>query len=162
MTMRLRIRDVEPAAIKAMYGLEGYLASCPVPRRTLYLMKLRASQVNGCAFCTDMPAHELKAEGETDERLFSLVTWREAPWFTPAERAALALTEEATRMDPGGVSDETWAEAERHYDPPELAALVTAIATITAWNVLIVAVRTPPGLMRKGNEPASSEIVAPA
>src|SRR5690606_36344230 len=112
MTERLSIRDVDPAALKAMYGLEGYLANCPVPRRTLHLMKLRASQINGCAFCTDMHAHELKADGESDERLFSLVTWREAPWFTPEERAALALTEEATRMDPGGVSDETWAEAE--------------------------------------------------
>lgn len=148
MTQRLSIRDVEPAALKAMYGLEAYLARCPVPRRTLNLVKLRASQVNGCAFCTDMHAHELKDDGESDERLFSLVTWREAPWFTPAERAALALTEEATRMDPGGVSDETWAEAERHYPPAELGALVTAIATITAWNVLNVAARTTPGQLR--------------
>jgi AhpD family alkylhydroperoxidase len=154
MTMRLSIRDAEPAALKAMYGLEAYLASCPVPEQTLYLIKLRASQVNGCAFCTDMHAHELKEMGETDERLFSVVTWRDAPWFTPAERAALALTEEATRMGPGGVSDETWAEAERHYDPPSLGALVTAIATITAWNVLNVAVRTTPGLLRKGAVPA--------
>jgi AhpD family alkylhydroperoxidase len=154
MTMRLSIHDADPEAVKAMYGLEKYLASCPVPKQTLYLMKLRASQMNGCAFCTDMHAHELKELGETDERLFTVATWRDAPWFTPAERAALALTEEATRMAPGGVSDETWAEAERHYDPPTLAALITAIATINAWNVLNVAVRTTPGLLRKAAVPA--------
>jgi AhpD family alkylhydroperoxidase len=148
-TMRLRIPEVQPGAYKAMLGLEKYLASCPVPQRTLHLMKLRASQMNGCAFCTDMHAFELKDDGETDERLFSVATWRDAPWFAPVERAALALTEEATRMDPGGVSDETWAEAEKHYDQPELAALVTASAAINAWNVMNVTVRTTPGLLRK-------------
>ena len=150
MTMRLRIRDVQPGAYQAMMGLEKYLASSPVPKRTLELIKLRASQMNGCAFCTDMHAHDLKADGETDERLFSVVTWRDAPWFTPAERAALALCEEATRLAPEGVSDAVWAEAEQHYDQAELAALVTAIAVINAWNVMNVALRTTPGLLRGG------------
>jgi AhpD family alkylhydroperoxidase len=148
-TTRLRITEVQPKAYQAMLGLEKYLADCPVPRQVLHLVKLRVSQINGCAFCTDMHAFELKDDGETDERLFSVVTWREAPWFTPAERAALALAEEATRMGPDGVSDATWAEAQQHYDPPALAALVTAVAAITAWNVLNVAVRTTPGLLRK-------------
>jgi AhpD family alkylhydroperoxidase len=154
MTMRMTIRDVQPDALKAMYGLEKYLAGCPVPRRTLNLLKLRVSQINGCAFCTDMHAFELKEDGETDERLFSVPTWRDAPWYTPEERAALALAEEATRMGPDGVSDAVWAEAERHYDPPALGALVTAIATITAWNVMNVALRTTPGLLRKAAVPA--------
>jgi AhpD family alkylhydroperoxidase len=148
MTMRLRIPELQPKAYQAMLGLEKYLADCPVPHQVLHLVKLRVSQVNGCAFCTDMHAFELKDGGETDERLFSVVTWREAPWFTPAERAALALAEEATAMGPGGVSDETWTEAQRHYDPPALAALVTAVAAITAWNVMNVTVRTTPGLLR--------------
>lgn len=148
MTMRLRINDAQPKAYQAMFGLEKYLATCPVPKRTLELVKLRVSQINGCAFCTDMHAHDLKADGETDERLFSLVTWREAPWFTPAERAALALAEQATGMGPEGVTDAVWAEAQRHYDEAQLAALVTAIATITAWNVMNVALRTTPGLLR--------------
>ena len=148
MTMRLRITEVQPKAYQAMLGLEKYLADCPVPQQVLHLVKLRVSQINGCAFCTDMHAFELKDEGETDERLFSVVTWREAPWFTPAERAALALAEEATRMGPDGVSDGTWAEAEEHFAPPALAALVTAIAVITAWNVINVTVRTTPGLLR--------------
>jgi alkylhydroperoxidase family enzyme len=93
-------------------------------------------------------AFDLKADGETDERLFSVVTWRDAPWFTPAEQAALALAEEATRMAPGGVDDEVWAEAEKHYDAAALGALVTAIATINAWNVINVTLRTTPGLLR--------------
>ncbi len=154
MTMRLRIRDLQPAAYQAMMGLEQYLATCPVPKRTLDLIKLRASQINGCAFCTDMHAFELKDDGETDERIFAVAVWRNAPWFTPAERAALALTEEATRMAPGGVSDEVWAEAGRHYEPAALAALVAAIATINAWNVINVAVRTTPGLLRNAALPA--------
>jgi AhpD family alkylhydroperoxidase len=154
MTVRLRIRDLQPAAYQAMMGLEKYLATCPVPKRTLDLIKLRASQVNGCAFCTDMHAFDLKDDGETDERIFAVAVWRDAPWFTPAERAALALTEEATRMAPGGVSDEVWAEAEEHYEPAALAALVAAIAAINAWNVINVTLRTTPGLLRKAAVPA--------
>jgi AhpD family alkylhydroperoxidase len=154
MTMRLRIPDVQPAAYQAMLGLEKYLASCPVPKRTLKLIKLRASQMNGCAFCIDMHAFDLKDDGETDERIFAVAAWRDAPWFTPAEQAALALTEEATRLAPGGVSDETWAEAEKHYDPAALGALVTAIATINAWNVINVTTRTTPGLLRGAAVPA--------
>jgi AhpD family alkylhydroperoxidase len=154
MTMRLRIRDVEPAAYQAMMGLEKYLASCPVPKRTLDLIKLRASQMNGCAFCTDMHAFELKDDGETDERIFAVAVWQDAPWYTPAERAALALTEEATRMAPGGVSDGVWAEAEKHYEPAALGALVAAIAAINAWNVINVTLRTTPGLLRKAAVPA--------
>jgi AhpD family alkylhydroperoxidase len=154
MTMRLRVAEVQPAAYQAMLGLEKYLASCPVPKRTLDLIKLRASQINGCAFCTDMHAFDLKDDGETDERIFAVAAWHDAPWFTPAERAAFALTEEATRMAPGGVSDEVWAEAEEHYEPTELSALVAAIAAINAWNVINVTVRTTPGLLRKAAVPA--------
>ncbi|HYH31268.1 MAG TPA: carboxymuconolactone decarboxylase family protein [Pseudonocardia sp.] len=156
MTMRLRVPDVQPGAYQAMLGLEKYLATCPVPKRTLELLKLRASQMNGCAFCVDMHAHDLMADGETDERLHTVATWRDAPWFTQSERAALALTEEATRLDPGGVSDETWAEAEKHYGPTELGALVTAIATINAWNVINVTVRTTPGLLRGATSAATA------
>lgn len=154
MTMRVRLTDVQPGAYRAMMGLEKYLADCPVPKRTLELIKLRASQMNGCTFCVDMHAHDLKADGETDERLFAVAAWRDAPWFTPAERAALALCEEATRLAPGGVGDEVWAEAERHYDQASLAALVTAIAAINAWNVVNVALRTTPGLLRGATSPA--------
>jgi AhpD family alkylhydroperoxidase len=156
MTARLSVPQVQPAAYQALLGLEKYLAGCPVPKRTLKLIELRASQMNGCAFCVDMHSHDLKADGEPDERLFSVVTWREAPWFTPAERAALALTEQATRLDADGVTDEVWAAAAEHYDEAALAALVTAIAAINAWNRLGVTLRTVPGSLRKQPQPATA------
>jgi AhpD family alkylhydroperoxidase len=84
---RMDISEIQPEAYQAMFGLEEFLAASPLPRTTLHLVKLRASQMNGCAYCVDMHSHDLKAEGEPDERLFSVVTWREAPFFTPAERA---------------------------------------------------------------------------
>jgi AhpD family alkylhydroperoxidase len=107
-----------------------------VPETTLYLIELRASQINGCAVCADMHSRELKAAGEPDERIFTLATWRETPYFTDAERAALALTEAATRLAdrPDPVPDSIWEEAARHYDEAQLAGLVLAIAGINAWN----------------------------
>jgi AhpD family alkylhydroperoxidase len=133
-----------------MYGLETFLAGSTLPKTIKELVKLRVSQLNGCAFCVDMHAHDLRADGETDERLFSLVTWREAPFYTDQERAALGLAEEATVIGRDGVSDEAWAEAQKHFDDETLAALVVAIATINAWNRLGVTLRMEPGLLRKG------------
>jgi AhpD family alkylhydroperoxidase len=107
-----------------------------VPATTLYLITLRASQINGCSVCIDIHSRELKNAGEPDERILAVAAWREAPYFTDAERAALALTEAATRLAdrPDPVPDEVWEEATRHYDEQELAALVLAIAAINAWN----------------------------
>ena len=114
-----------------------------VPRRTLNLMRLRASQINGCSMCADMHARDLKKEGETDERLWSVASWREAPYFTDAERAALALTEAATRLsdrsDP--VPDPIWQEAARHYSEAQLAALVMNVALINFYNRINVSSR---------------------
>ncbi|WP_308282479.1 carboxymuconolactone decarboxylase family protein [Pseudonocardia nigra] len=149
MTARMDIAHTAPEAYAAMLGLEKYLHSSGLPKNTLELVKLRASQINGCGFCVEMHSHDLKADGETDERLFAVVAWREAPFFTPAERAALALTEEATRLGPEGVSDEVWKDATSHYDEPTLAALVTAIATINAWNRFGVTLRLVPGSHRR-------------
>lgn len=107
-----------------------------MPARTIGLVQLRASQINGCGVCLDMHSREMKQADETDERLFGVAAWREMPYFTAAERAALALTEAATRLndraDP--VPDDIWDEATRHYAEPALGALVIAIATINAWN----------------------------
>ncbi|WP_374727458.1 carboxymuconolactone decarboxylase family protein [Haloactinomyces albus] len=147
MNARLSI-EADPDAYTAMVGLEKYLNQSTLPKATLELVKLRASQMNGCGFCVDMHSHDAKAAGETDERLFSVVTWREAPFFTSAEQAALALTEEATRLGPEGVSDEVWNEACRHYDDRTLVALVTAIATINAWNRFGVTFRSVAGSHR--------------
>jgi len=100
------------------------------------LVVLRASQINGCSVCVDMHSRELKAAGEPDERIFTVAAWREAPYFTDAERAALALAEAATRVadQPDPVPDQVWEAAARHFDQAQLSALVISIATINAWN----------------------------
>ena len=156
MQPRMDISKIAPEAYRAMLGLEKYLAASPLPKMTLDLVKLRVSQLNGCAYCVDMHSHDLKALGEPDERLFAVVTWREAPFFTPAERAALALAEEATRLGQHGVSDEVWAEAAAQYDEHTLAALVTAIATINAWNRFGVTLQLVPGSHRSPASAASA------
>jgi AhpD family alkylhydroperoxidase len=156
MQPRMDISRIAPEAYRAMLGLEKYLAASPLPKTTLDLVKLRVSQMNGCAYCVDMHSHDLKSLGELDERLFSVVTWREAPFFTPAERAALALAEEGTELGRHGVSDEVWAEASAHYDEPALAALVTAIATINAWNRFGVTLQLVPGSDRRTTSGATA------
>jgi AhpD family alkylhydroperoxidase len=111
-----------------------------LPQNTIDLVSLRASQINGCAVCLDMHARALKKRGETDERLATLAAWRETPYFSQAERAALALAEAATRMSDRAnpVPDEIWDEAARHFEQPALAALVVTIAAINTWNRLNV------------------------
>jgi AhpD family alkylhydroperoxidase len=125
-----------PGALQALQRLGAAVKHTDVPATTLYLVELRASQINGCSVCADMHSRELKAAGEPDERIFCVAAWREAPYYSDAERAALALTEAATRLadrsDP--VPDDVWAQASRHYDEPQLAALVIAIAAINAFN----------------------------
>jgi AhpD family alkylhydroperoxidase len=139
--MQARMKNpvmIVPDAMQALYAL---------PSRTLDLVHLRASQINGCSLCVDMHARDLKKASETDERLFAVAAWREAPYFTDAERAALALTEAATRLsdraDP--LPDEIWEEAARHYDEPALAALIISIALSNFWNRLNVATRQVAG-----------------
>jgi AhpD family alkylhydroperoxidase len=125
-----------PGVMPALQRLAKAVAETDVPKTTRYLIQLRASQINGCAVCVDMHSRELRAAGEPDERIFTVATWRDVPYFTDAERAALALTEAATRLAdrPNPVPDDVWEEASRHYEEPELAALVVSIATINAWN----------------------------
>lgn len=133
-------------------ALKGLLATAEaikkgVPQRTLLLIHLRASQINGCSFCTDMHARELKQAGETDERLWAVAAWRESPHFSDAERAVLALTEACTRIsdrsDP--VPDEVWNQAARHYEESELAIIVLNIAMINLWNRINVPVKQVAG-----------------
>jgi len=132
-----------PDALKALHALGAIAKKGDVPPRTLFLVHLRASQINGCSVCVDMHGRELKKSGETDERLLAVAAWHDSPHFTDAERAALALTEAATRIsdrtDP--VSDVIWKEAARHYDDKALAGLVLNIAMINLWNRLNVATR---------------------
>lgn len=150
MSPRLNPAALAPEAYRAMLALEKYLHASSLPQTTLGLVKLRASQINGCAYCVDMHSHDAKAAGETDERLYAVAAWREAPFFTPAERAALDFTEAATRMaDHGhGVPDAVWAEAAEHHDEATMAALVFAVSTINAWNRVAVSCRTVAGSHR--------------
>ena len=132
-----------PDAMQAAMALGNAAKKGDVPVKTLELMHLRASQINGCGLCLDMHARGLRQHGESDERLFAVAAWRDAPYFTDAERAALALTEAATRLsdrsDP--VPDEIWNEAAKHYDEPQLATLVLNIAMINMWNRVNVTTR---------------------
>jgi AhpD family alkylhydroperoxidase len=144
--MQARMKNPAMIVPDAMQSIQALWASAQqggVPPRTLGLVHLRASQINGCSACVDGGARNAKQAGETDERLFAVAAWREAPYFTDAERAALALTEAVTRLsdraDP--VPDAIWEEAARHYDEPALAALILAIATVNVWNRLNVSTR---------------------
>ena len=124
-----------PGALTALQGLNAAIQGS-IPEVTLQLVELRASQINSCSVCVDIHSRQLERAGEPEARIHSVAAWREASYFTDAERAALALTESATRIAdrPDAVSDEVWAEAAAHYDEGQLAALVLAIASINAWN----------------------------
>jgi len=139
-----------PEALEAMLALGKAAYKGGVPRTTHMLVHLRASQINGCSFCVEMHSRELREAGESEERIATVAAWRESPYFTEGERAALALTEAATRLsdrsDP--VPDETWDEAARCYDDAQLASLVLSITAINAWNRLNVTTRQPAGSWR--------------
>jgi AhpD family alkylhydroperoxidase len=146
-----------PDAMPALMALAKAVEKSGVPRRTLDLVHLRASLINGCSVCLDMHARSARQAGETDERLFTVAAWRDAPYFTDAERAALALTEAVTRLsdraDP--VPDEVWEEARRHYDQPALAGLILAISLINVWNRLNITTRQIAGEWMKSAEATS-------
>jgi AhpD family alkylhydroperoxidase len=136
-----------PEATQAIQSLIKATLSAGAPRRTMELVHLRASQINGCSYCTVSGAQAAKKAGESDERIFAVSAWREAPWFDEAERAALALAEEMTRLsdraDP--VPDEVWNEAARHFDERQLAALVLWISLTNLFNRINVTTRQPAG-----------------
>ncbi len=127
-----------PGALEGLTKLRASVGDAGIPGTTLYLIDVRASQINGCGVCLDMHTRELEHAGEPAGKIFTVAAWREAPYFSDGERAALALTEAATRLAdrPDAVPDEVWEEAARHYTEPQLAALVIAIASINAWNRL--------------------------
>ena len=136
-----------PGAMEALLALGKAVEAGGVPRATLELCNLRASQINGCAVCLDLHSRALQKLGEKSEKLFAVAAWREAPYFSAAERAALALTEAETRLADRGdaVPDSVWEEAARHFEERGLAALVLSIAGINLWNRLNAATRQPSG-----------------
>ena len=148
--MQARIKNPAlsvPGALEALQELGASATKAEIPEATLQMLELRASQINGCSVCADIHSRALEHLGESSERIHLVAAWREAPYFSDAERAALALTEAATRLadNPDPVPDEVWDEAARHYTEPQLAALVVAIATINAFNRLNAATRQPTG-----------------
>ncbi len=155
--MKARIQNpamIFPDALQSLVALGKIVEKSGLPARTIGLVHLRASQINGCSVCVDMHPRFLKQHGETDERLMTVAAWRDAPYFTDAERAALALTESVTRLsdrsDP--VPDDVWNEAARHYDERGLAALVLAIAVINTFNRINVSTRQVAGEWLKSAE----------
>jgi AhpD family alkylhydroperoxidase len=150
MTIRPRMTHVAtlvPEAVRAIYALTKSAKQGGLPETTAMMVHLRASQINGCSLCAEMHSRELEEAGEPSQKIWTVAAWREAPYFTEAERAALELTEAVTRISdrPDPVSDEVWEQAARHYDEQGLASLLIEIATINVWNRLNVATRTPAG-----------------
>ncbi|SCG79367.1 carboxymuconolactone decarboxylase family protein [Micromonospora humi] len=142
---RIDMAAVAPEAYAAVLGLEKYIRG-NLDHTVLELVKVRASMLNGCAFCVDMHTREALGAGEDSRRLFAVAAWREAPFFDERERAALALTDAVTRLGEHGVPDEVWDAAAKVWSEKELADLVVAIATINVWNRIVISSRTQPPL----------------
>jgi AhpD family alkylhydroperoxidase len=142
---RLDYSHVAPGAVRAQYGLEQYVQNCGLEHPLLELVKLRASIMNGCAYCVDMHTKDARAAGETEQRLYAVPVWRETPFFTPRERAALAWTETVTDVGRTGVPDDVYHEARAHFDEAELVNLTLAVVAINGWNRLAISFRAPVG-----------------
>ena len=145
MTTRIKIDQVEPAGYKAILGLEKFIESTPLPKVHKDLIKIRASQINGCAFCIDMHTKEARKTGETEQRIYALNAWRDAPFYTEEERAILALTEEVTLISHNHVSDATYDQALQLLGETYLAQVILSIITINAWNRIGITTQLIPG-----------------
>ena len=150
MEPRIDQRKVAPGAIKAMLGLESYLHKSSLDEPLLNLVRLRVSQINGCAYCIDMHSKDLRAAGETEQRLYSLDAWRETPFYTDREQAALAWAEAVTQVNEGHVPDAVFKQARDQFSEQELADLTLAVVAINGWNRLNIAFRTVPGTYEPG------------
>jgi AhpD family alkylhydroperoxidase len=144
MEKRVNINATEPQAYKAMYALEGYLANSQLTKTHKELIKIRASQINGCAFCIDMHTKDALKNGETNQRIFLLDAWRETSLFTEEEKVLLAITEEVTLIQHGGLSAETYKKAEQIFDNNYIAQIIMAVVTINAWNRIAISTHLEP------------------
>jgi AhpD family alkylhydroperoxidase len=139
-----------PQLVKPLRDIEVYLRGCGLESRLLHLIKMRASQVNGCAYCLDMHSKDARAEGESEQRLYLLDAWREAPFYSERERAALAWTEALTLVTQGHVPDSVYEQARSQFSEAELMNLTMAITNINTWNRLCIALRSQPGTYQPG------------
>ena len=160
MEQRLDYPKLAPEAVRALYGLEGYLAKSGLEPSLRELVKIRSSQINGCAYCIDMHTKDARAAGETEQRIYALSAWRETPFFTDRERAALAWTEALTHIG-DGVPDALFAATREHFAEKEIVDLTWAVAAINAWNRVAISMRAVPGAYQpkrpaaEGVKPAS-------
>ncbi|MGE5170029.1 MAG: carboxymuconolactone decarboxylase family protein [Rudaea sp.] len=145
MIHRIDYQRVAPGAYAAMRGIETYVRQSGLEPQLLELVKTRASQINGCAYCIDMHTRDARARGETEQRLYALSAWRETPFFSPRERAALAWTEALTRIAEGPIAEDVQASVREHFDDKSLVDLTLAVVAINGWNRLATAFATPPG-----------------
>jgi len=145
MEQRLNYAAAAPGGVKAMLDLEKYVRGCGLEHSLLELVKMRASQINQCAYCLDMHSKDARAAGETEQRLYGLSAWREAPYYTPRERAALEWTEAVTLLASSQVPDAVFDAVRPHFTDKELVDLTFAIIAINGWNRLAVSFRTPAG-----------------
>jgi AhpD family alkylhydroperoxidase len=143
-------------ALRAMYGLETYLHKGSIEPMLLHLIKFRVSQINGCAYCLDMHSKDLRAGGETEQRLYCLEAWRETPFYTDREQAALEWAEALTLITEGHVRDEVFESVKKHFSEKELIDLTMAIVTINSWNRISIAFRTTPGTYQPGQHASAS------
>ena len=150
MSSRIEYMKVAPGAFQAMFGLEKYLHTCGLDTLLLELIRMRVSQINGCAFCLDMHSKDARAAGETEQRLYLLNAWRETSFYTERERAALAWAEALTLVSENHVSDETYNEVRQHFSEPELVNLSLAIVAINGWNRLAIGFDSEVGAYQAG------------
>ncbi|MGG7665447.1 carboxymuconolactone decarboxylase family protein [Dyadobacter sp. BHUBP1] len=150
MEQRINLQEKGQKALKAMYGIGGYLAKSQVERRLLNLIYFRVSQLNGCAFCLDMHSKDIRAEGETEQRLYLLNAWREAPFYSERERASLAYAEAVTLLKDREVTDEVFDAVSQHFTDEEIIDLTLAITTINSYNRFNIAFRTEAGSYEPG------------
>ena len=149
MKQRLNLME-KGGAIQTMFGLVGYLGKSSIEKKLFNLIDFRVSQINGCAYCLDMHSKDLRAEGETEQRLYMMDAWRDAPVYSERERAALLWAESLTRLGADGVSDEVYEEAKTQFSEAELIDLIMAVISINGWNRLNIAFRTEAGNYQPG------------
>jgi AhpD family alkylhydroperoxidase len=138
---RLASRQISPDGYKALLGVENYVRQSGLEQRLIELVKMRASQINGCAYCLDMHSRALRKDGESEQRIYLLNAWQESPLYSPRERAALAWTEAVTRIAETAAPDDAYEEARRHFDEKEIVDLTTLIGMINLWNRLAISLR---------------------
>lgn len=148
MQARINFFQAAPDAVRPMLELQHYVDRCGLEPGLLYLVKVRASQINGCAYCIDMHTKDARVQGETEQRLYALSAWRETPFFSERERAALAWTEAVTLIAEDHVSDTVYEEARKKFSEEELVKLTLAVVAINGWNRLVTTFRSVPGTYR--------------